>query len=552
MSVEFRQRTASDIARMLKRRKWLILLPIITMTFAVGYVVQQLPSIYQSKTLLTIRPPKISDIVVRPLTDEDLSQRLGTISKEVLSATSLEQMIKKHDLYEREKQEGVPMALILDKMRSNITVDIQKTDNERKIAAFSITYKDRTPEKARIVASELADKFINSQVSNATLTAEETRDFIENNLKSKKQILDELESEKLQIMRQNVETLPTSAQGLIAQLEGLRKREETISKEKEISTLEKARLNDNIQSLNSQARLNEDINEREVQAVKKNKQEFTQTPAYLQLISKRAEYEAKLENLRRTLRDANPKVQEAITELAKVDDEIEKLKKSYTSATVGELDVKEINAVARQKSLEIEKQNKVNQIEQIEQQMRNKDEDLRQNAAQIAMLEAKLNLIPNVQVALEGITTRHDSAKKAYDDALKMKNEASLDYDRASNAQGETINLQDPADLPTSPIAPKRGMLTALGTLLGLGIGLFLVAAFEIPRVLKIQNIEDAKHYTGLPVLASIPPLLTYQEKTWQARIYWLKVLAGLAVAIISIPLVIFVLQLSRIFDKFA
>ena len=81
-------------------------------------------------------------------------------------------------------------------------------------------------------------------------------------------------------------------------------------------------------------------------------------------------------------------------------------------------------------------------------------------------------------------------------------------YDRTNNAQGETIKMQDPANLPKYPVAPKRRLLTALGMALGLAIGLFLAALLEIPRVLKIQNIEDAKHYTGLPILASVPPLL--------------------------------------------
>lgn len=66
----------------------------------------------------------------------------------------------------------------------------------------------------------------------------------------------------------------------------------------------------------------------------------------------------------------------------------------------------------------------------------------------------------------------------------------------------------------------------------------------------KIQNIEDAKHYSGLPVLASVPPLLTRQEISWQKRSYWLKVLAGIIIAFGSIPLLIIVLQKARILEK--
>ena len=83
MSVEFRQRKPGEIAAMLKRQKWLILLPMITMTVAIGYVVYKLPSIYESTSLLTVKPPTISPNLVQSLSSEDLSQRLQTINQEV-------------------------------------------------------------------------------------------------------------------------------------------------------------------------------------------------------------------------------------------------------------------------------------------------------------------------------------------------------------------------------------------------------------------------------------------------------------------------------------
>jgi hypothetical protein len=94
-------------------------------------------------------------------------------------------------------------------------------------------------------------------------------------------------------------------------------------------------------------------------------------------------------------------------------------------------------------------------------------------------------------------------------------------------------------------------MLIAAGTGIGLVLGLFLAGIFEVPRLFRIQSIDDAKHYTGLPVLASIPPLLTYQELAWNKRVHWLKVLAGIAAAIGSIPLVAMALQLTRFLERF-
>jgi len=550
MSVEFRQRTAGEFFKMLRRQKWLVLLPVLTMTAAIGYVVYKLPSVYESKTLLTVKPPTISDKVVQSLTEEDLTQQLQTIKQEILSRSSLEPMVGKYKLFELERNAGMPMELIIEKMFKNIDVVIERSDNDEKVAAFKITYRDRSPEAARNVTAELAGKYVNAQVNRSTQTAEVTREFIDNQLGLAKTSLDALEKERLGIMTQNVETLPDSAQGLIAQLSGLRQREETIAKEKESLMTQKGRLNDSIRALNSQARIIEDYGEKVTEDEVRKGSNIEDTPAYGQLIKDRAKLQGDLENLKTTLREKHPKIVEAKNQIDKINEEIEGLRKNTDKRVADVQRSSSRKADLQKKNLEIEKQKAESEIGQTDQQMQFKDEDLRENSAQIAALEAKINTIPNVKVALEGINNQYQSAKTTYDDLLKKRNDASLQVDRESNAQGETIRVQDAANLPSSPVAPKRGMLTALGALIGLVMGLFLAAAFELPRVLKIQNIEDAKHYTGLPILASVPPLHSHSEKAWLKRSHWLKVLAGTAAAIAAIPLIIMALTASRVFER--
>jgi len=549
MSVEFRQRTASELVRMLKRRKWLILLPVLTMTAAIGYIVYKLPSVFESRTLLTVKPPTISDKVVQSLSDEDLTQRLQTISQEVQSRTTLEPLVMKYKLFELERNAGVPMELIIEKMQKNITVDLEKAENE-KVAAFSIKYRDRSPDAARNVTAELAAKYVNAQVAASTQNAETTREFIDNNLNQAKQVLDLKEKERLQVMMNNVDILPEAGAGLIAQRDGLQQREQTISKEKDSLMIMKGQLNDSIRALNSSARLIENFGEKETQEAVGKAAQIEDTPAYAELVKRRAELNSKLANLKLTLTIKHPKVVEAQNDIEKVNDEIEALKKNTQKREQDATRAGSRKADLQKQNLEIERQKAESQIGQIDQQLLAKDLEVKENAAQIGVIDQKINASPNVRVALESINTQYLSAKQTYDELLKMKNGASLQVDRESNAQGETIRVQDPANLPSSPVAPKRALLTALGAGIGLALGLFLAGLFELPRVLKIQNIEDAKHYTGLPVLASVPPLLSHDEKAWHRRLHWFKVMAGIAAAIGSIPLVIFALQLSRVFER--
>jgi len=549
MSIEFRQRTAGEFIKMLKRRKWFIFLPIITMTVAVGYVVYKLPSVYESKTLLTIKPPTISEKVVPTLSDEDLSQRLQTINQEVLSRSSLEPMVTKYDLFKLERNSGMDMALIIDKMRKNILVEPEKTDNE-KLAAFRISYRDRDPGATRNVTAELAAKYVNAQVLASTQNAETTRDFLQNELNLAKNELDTKEKERLTVMMQNVETLPESAQGLIAQLDGLRKREDSIVKEKETLAMEKGRLNDQIASNNRQMRVYDEYGEKETQEAARQASQIEDTPAYAQLVNKRAELSAQLDKLLKVFKEKHPDVLSKKDEIARINEEIEGLRKNTDKRVQVASQSSSRKAELQKKNLELENQRIQSQIGQIEQQILSKDQEVQTNSGQIAILEQKINTIPNVKVALEGINAQYLSAKQKYDDLSKKINDASLQVNRESNAQGETIRVQDPANLPESPVAPKRAMLTGLGAGIGLAIGLFLAALFELPRVFKIQNIEDAKHYTGLPVLASVPPLLSHDEKIWLKRSHWLRVMAGVIAAVGAIPLIAMLLQATKIFER--
>jgi uncharacterized protein involved in exopolysaccharide biosynthesis len=534
----------------LKRRRWLLLLPALSIFVAVAWVVKGLPNYYESTTFLTLTPPAISEKVAPSLTDEDLSQRLQSISQTVLSRSSLEPMIAKYDLFESEKAAGMPIERIIEKMRANIKVEPEKTDDE-KTAGFRLTFRGNTPETARAVATELASKYVNVQLSESTQSAQTTQQFINNQLSQAKSSLDSLENDRLQIMRQNVETLPESAQGLIAQLEGLRKREETISKDRETLIMEKGRISESVRALNSQMRLIENYGEKETQEVAAQASRIEDTPAYGQLIQKRAELSGKLENLRKQYRDKHPDIVQAQTDIEKINDELEKLRANTDQRVRQASQSSSRKAELQKQNLAIEKEKAESQILQIERQLQMKDIEQQQNSSEIASLENKINAIPNVKVALEGIDTQYQTAKSNYDTIVKKYNEAQQQVTRESNAQGERIRVVDEANLPQSPAnASKKPFFMAAGAGLGLMLGLLLIAFLEVPRLFKIQTIEDTKYYTGLPVLAAVPPLLSDEEIAQQKNLHRAKIVAGAVAAVVGVPLLVLVLQATHIFER--
>ena len=74
---------------------------------------------------------------------------------------------------------------------------------------------------------------------------------------------------------------------------------------------------------------------------------------------------------------------------------------------------------------------------------------------------------------------------------------------------------------------------------------------FEVPRLFTIQTADDAKHYTNLPVLVTIPELLTAAEARAVPRRHKLAMAVGFAFTIVAMPTLAFVLRLTHVFERF-
>lgn len=550
MNLEFRKRTPADIIAILKRRAWLLVLPTVAVTLAVAISLKDFPEKYRSTTFLTLTPPSISEKVAPSLTDENLSNRLQAIGSSVLSRSSLSELIEQFGLYPRDIAAGIPVGDVAEKMRGSITVESERGQGER-VVGFRISYEYSDPVSAQKVTAELANRYIASQLSASQASAETTKEFIDAQLEQAKASLDSLEQQRLQIMANNVEALPESAQGLIAQLQGLRQREQTIYKEKETLIVERGRMLENIRALNSQIRLVENFGQKETQDAVVQATRIEDTPAYAELIKRRTEVAAKLDNLKKQFRDRHPEVVQADIELSKVNDEIEKLARTTDSRVKQVNDAAARRAELQKSSLEIERVKSEGQIRQIDAQLQSKDADISQNSAQIAQLESKINLIPNVKVALEGVNNQYSSAKANYDEILRKFNTAQQQVQRESNDQGESIQIVDAANLPETPENASKKTFILLGSIgVGLFLGLGIAALYELPRLTKINSVTDAEYYTGLPVWAAIAPLLSEREMLQNRRRTWLLRVGGVAATVIAVPVLVLAISAIRLFDR--
>ncbi|MBC7909717.1 MAG: hypothetical protein H7Y30_04400 [Pyrinomonadaceae bacterium] len=536
MSVDFRQRTPGEYAQILWRRKWLIILPAIAIACAVAWIVWSLPNIYESTTLLSVRAPTISTGMVPQLSNEDLSLRINSINKQVQSRSSLEPLIVKYNLYADERQKGVTMEELIERMRNRIMVDIEEREDNN-VPGFRISFRGRDPQATRAVTSELASKYVNAQAEDAQSIAKQTIEFFKSELEKAQKELDDISNSRLDYMLANVNRLPSSAQALIGQLNGLREQQKTL-------ITEIGRMRDSRTLLSRTLGDYQEQSERDSTVEAEGLNNPRNTPAWGMLSSQKATVESELQEMKVTLRPENPDLKK---KQAQLDSILREMKQLETDADAKAERIKSRvnnNASLRVKSIGYE-------IEKLDSEIARQEGILAQANGQIAEMQTRINSVPDAEVALETMNRDYQTKKALYDQLLEKKRDADLAATVQINAQGETIQVVDPANLPSAPVAPKRLTLIGLGLGLGLGVGFALALMFEVPRLMTIQTLDDAAHYTSLPVLASVPELMTPQEarRLPQRRALWLA--AGVLATIISIPLLAFALKLSHIFDRF-
>jgi polysaccharide chain length determinant protein (PEP-CTERM system associated) len=538
MSVNFRQRTPGELAQMVWRRKWMILLPTLAVAVAVAYVVWRLPNVYESTTLLTVRPASITTSAVPQLSDSDLTIRINNIGQEVTSRSTLEPLIERYGLYALERRRGESMDALVERMRTkDIKVTLNTSRNEV-TNGFFLSFHGPEPRTTQAVAEALASKYVSTQTEAAGQESKLTKEFFTDQLNKAKETLDEIDKRRLEFMQHNIDSLPSEVQALIGQLAGLREEQKT-------RITEIGRLNDQIAANNKLIADLSKAREQEVEEFIAQMTDPKSTVAYAELVKRKAELNSEYEGLSNTFKPAAPEmkaVKKQIDEIQRQMDEMVEEHKHKVEEQRARLVVRVDPRLNSYKS----------DTARLEGEVKRQQSLLNQAEASIASIEQRINGVPGSEVGLEAINREYMSAKAVYDSMVDQQKKAEIGAEVASRAQGESIAVIDPASLPEQPVAPKRPVLMLMGLVAGLGVGLFLAAAFEVPRLLTIQTTEDAEHYTGLPVLVTLPTLRTArEERNLKVRRMALAA-ACFAATILSAPALAFVLSRLHLIEFIA
>jgi len=534
MSVDFRQRRPSEYLKILRRRIWFIILPTIAITTAVIWVVYKLPDVYESFTLIVVKPSTLPNSMVMTNNDDNLTRQLTSITQVVTSRSSLEPLVQKYDLYKTERMRGEPMEGVIDMMRSDIRVTPNTSRNDI-TNGFNISYRYRDPRTTQAIAAELASKYISAQTNAASTSASAARTFMDNQVNQARAALNEVDKQLLDFKTTHVGELPSEAQALFNQLTGLREEQKAL-------IAEVGRLQDRRAAATAQLTTIKAARVQQIINVAEDSTDPKTTLSYSQLVTRKAALQGELTRMKQELREKHPDVIAKQKEI----DQVQEYMDSMVAEWKDKIKDKEDKL---RKSPDVAYAAAEQEIKLTEGEIKRQQALLAQNETSIGSIIDRINKVPGVEVSLSALQRDYEVKKAALDQLLGQQQKIALTADATTQQQGEGIEVVDNANLPSKPVAPKRLMLSSLGIAVGIGLGLLLIAIFEGPRLLTIQNSEDARHYTGLPVLLAVPELLTPQEARAIPRRRKLLLAAGVIATIVSIPALALALKLTHVFD---
>lgn len=532
----FRVRTPAEYLRMLWRRKFFVIVPAIIVTTTLAYVIFRLPNVYKSETMILVEQSKINGQIFTQPSQIDITSRLGTIRNLVTSRTGLKEIIDNFGLYRELKAINAPEEVLMDEMRKHI--DIQVRNNGGGANAFTIAYRGPDPDTVRLVTSELATRFISANTDATVIETKRQQDLLEERLSQKKKQLESIEAERARMQAEHPEAFDEVDKTIIGQVNALQMQRQSMQTSIDSTKNNILMMEGMLQTINTT-----DF------TVSDPMRSFGRNQIEAQLRAKKADYVAKLNMLLKIYTEKHPEVQEVKAQIEAIDNQIKDAKTDEKNETAEDRErIQKERAEAKKPEVESLKL----RIAASKREVDLKQSELNQLQSEINRLNAKLQMIPALQASVQKIERDYNTLKKEYDDSLVQKNNVDWGTKLTTELSGNTFKLQDPAYLPQKPDAPQRWMLYPLSLLLGLASGLVIALAVEARSLFTIQDARDVEHYMRLPLLVTVPQIVTDNERRQRAMLRLVQFAGVLLLILVAIPVLVTVVQQSRVMNIFA
>lgn len=484
---------------------------------------------YVSRALVRIVPQQVPETLVQTAVNQALVDRINAMAETIESRTSLQSIIVTYGLYKKQLKKE-PLDDVIAVMQRNIKIlpsEGVTSVNGRNIPAFQIlfTYDDRY--LAQKVCAEIVARFLSENAKTRYESAVATNQFLSDEYKKAKNELESIENNLTEFRIRNAGRLPEEMQMNMAQMNALNSRltglndaQTRISQEKmmleaqlQIAKERLAAIHDvTSDSVIRDARLEQLDRDITTASNTVGAMEQRYTPTYPDLVTAKAQLvqlQQERDKLLRETKSKKPDTRPASPTVARERMDAEAI-------------IQQIQSHIR--AADMESADVASQINSVDQA--------------IKQYQSRVESVPVGEKEYNDLIRDRDLAKTRYQELQMKRSSSAISMEMENRKQGETLEVLDQASLPDTPTAPKRQLIIPIGLFAGLFFGCILTGIREI-RDNSLKNLKDARLYSQLPILGSVPLLENDLVIQRRRRILWLgwtgAALAGIAVMAASV-----------------
>jgi uncharacterized protein involved in exopolysaccharide biosynthesis len=520
-----RPRGPFEYLGILWRKKLLIVAVAASVSIATSQIIRRIPNVYESHALIAVSNQGNGN------DGSPLVPSLSTLTQRMTSQVNLTEIVRRYDLYNRTPGVVYDPDVAVERLRRSVKVDI-KMRNYYPDAPESLTvsYRYSDPVIARSVVADLISIF--EQTNDATRRRAATE-------------LERFNGQVAEIESQLKELAPQRDLALL--------RSGAADNSPAAVHAQRLAAADSIGALgDKEFLLKRQIDEQKRQIADQEKLVSSAAPAarlatnsaYGVLLARRAEVEGQVRDLSRSATEKNPKMIQARSQLAAIDQEIARLEAASGGAGANSAspEARELRAMRRD-------------LQRLETELEVTQRDLDRKTQSLKELPKEA---PKPGLAENAFPTRLNEAKTEYDrligryNYLVDKQDSLRKLSGDDGRKGEVFQVIDAPLTQLTPVGPNRLLLKLLGLGIALALGLLVASAREAPRLFLINNDRDVEYYLGTTVLAVIPETLTPVQRN-RRRLLWGLRWLGLALLLgAMIPVFVIVIDRAQIFQILA
>ncbi len=469
-----------------RRSGWWIFLTTLWLTLALIVVIALLPDQYQATTTILVDPQMVSDQYVTPAIKELLTDRLQTISQQVLSTTRLQEVIDHYHLYP-ELRKSLSRDQIVVVMRENVNIEVKHASGNGP-GSFTITYQGRNPVVVAQVANDLATRFIAWNLQSTEQVTETTTQFLNEQLVEAKGNLETQEQKAREFKMSHLGEMPDNLPANLGTLGQLRATYQT-----------------NNDALNRLEQERFELTRLPIAMPQSGNNQYV--PGLSQrerLAMERDKLEDQLMDLRRRYTPTYPEVIDLTARLQHVQEELKALPGADSKSTTA--DSRDLSPTAVR-------------LELISRDMKRLTEEQKALAQQMAAYQTKVDAMPLREQQLTDVTRDYEMSKDQYKNLLSKKYAAEMAGDLERKQKGERFTILDAAEPPQKPVKPNRGMMMIAALFASFGFSIMLVIAKDKldPRVRAEREVNDLLP-ASVSLLATIPSIVTPSDRRRRVR----------------------------------